>query len=209
MPGRSDLDVAAVCRGPLPGEQKAEIAEALRHESLPCPARGLELVLYPESRVREATADAAFELNLNTGRAMRFTLETDASEALSHWYLIDRAVLREHGSALDGPPADHLFAPIPSAMLLHALSESVRWHIEDETRRDDDAVLNACRAWRVANEGVWSSKLDAGRWAQARLDDPSLVTQALEVYAGSGQLDRRRVEAFLRRIRRGLEPASE
>jgi hypothetical protein len=207
-PDRSDLDVAAVCRASLPSELKTEIAEALRPDSLPCPARGLELVLYPESSVREATAEAGFELNLNTGRAMRFTLQTDASEASSHWYVIDRAILREHGRALFGPPAHELFAPIRRATLLRVLSESVRWHAEDEMRRDDDAVLNACRAWRFAVEGVWSSKLDAGSWAYTRLDDPDLVTHALEAYYGHGQLERERVEAFLQRVLRLLESAT-
>jgi hypothetical protein len=208
MPERSDLDVAAVCLAPLPSELKTEIAATLCHESLPCPARGLEFVLYPESNVRGTTAGAGFELNLNTGRAMVFTFQTDASEASSHWYVIDRAILREHGRALFGPPAHELFAAIPRATLLRALSESVRWHSGDEMARDDDAVLNACRAWRFAAEGVWSSKRDAGNWAYTRLDDPDVVTRALEEYSGDGQLGREQVDAFLRRILHLLESAT-
>jgi Domain of unknown function (DUF4111) len=205
VPDRSDLDVAAVCRASLARELKTEIGEALRHESLPCPARGLELVLYALRSVREATSGAAFELNLNTGRAMTFTLETDPTNAPRHWYVIDRAILREHGRALSGPPARELFARIPREALLRALSESVRWHAEDPAARDDDAVLNACRAWRFATDGVWSSKHDAGLWARARLDDAALVTQALALREREGRLDQDGVNAFLARVQDVLQ----
>ena len=209
-PNRSDLDVAAVCRRPLSIESKLELGDALRHESLPCPARGLEFVLYPFRSVREATVEAGFELNLNTGRAMRFTLETAPGETSRHWYVIDRAILREHGRTLFGPPAQEVFAPIPRETLLPVLYESVRWHQEaEDAREDDNAVLNACRAWRYAVEGVWSSKPDAGAWAHARVDDPDLISHALTVRSGDGRrLDRQRVDAFLRRVRGLLEPAS-
>lgn len=207
-PYRSDLDLAAVCGGRPSIERKLEIGEALRHESLPCPARGLEFVLYPLRSVREATAEAGFELNLNTGRAMRFTLETDSSEASRHWFVIDRAILREHGRTLFGTPAHELFAPIPRETVLRALAESVGWHVESGVARDDDAVLNACRAWRYAAHGVWSSKPDAGRWAHAKLDDMDLISHALAARLGDGRLDRLRVEAFLRQVLGFLESAS-
>ncbi len=99
-PGRSDVDVAVVCRGRLADEAKLEIVRALRHEALPCPARGLELVVYPESTVREATPDAGYELNLNTGRSMPFHLSLSPGDGeAEHWYGIDRAIVRDHGSS--------------------------------------------------------------------------------------------------------------
>lgn len=80
-PARSDVDVAVVCRGPVSDRTKREIAAALRHDSLPCPARGLELVVYPESTVRRATRDAGYVLNLNTGRSMPFHVSDGALAA--------------------------------------------------------------------------------------------------------------------------------
>jgi hypothetical protein len=202
---RSDLDVAGVSGRLVPQTLKTEIAAALRHESLPCPARGLEFVLYPESTVRRPSAGAAFELNLNTGREMAFTLETDPSEAPRHWYVIDRSILREHGRRLFGPPARELFAAIPRDVLLGALSESLRWHQTHGEARADDAVLNACRAWRFAADGVWSSKHDAGLWAGARLDDAALVSQALALRDREERLDQDGVNAFLARVQDVLQ----
>jgi len=45
-PGRSDLDVQGVVRRALPDDRKRVLAGRLLHASLPCPGKGLELVLY-------------------------------------------------------------------------------------------------------------------------------------------------------------------
>ncbi|MYR59837.1 translation initiation factor 2, partial [Streptomyces sp. SID625] len=44
--GRSDIDVTAVVEGPPPAPALRELADALDHRRLPCPAAGLELVVY-------------------------------------------------------------------------------------------------------------------------------------------------------------------
>ena len=206
LPGRSDLDVAVVCRRPLADEKKAEIVGALRHEALPCPARGLELVVYAESTARAGTGEPGYELNLDTGRAMPF-LASFAPEGEPHWYAIDRAVVREHGVVLSGPPPYELFAAIPRTVLLERVAESVRWYACHAWAGDDNAVLNACRAWRFASEGVWSSKPTAGEWARGRLDDDGLVAEALAARSGEGRLDRARVTAFLVRVQELLTDA--
>ena len=209
-PVRSDVDVAVVCHGPLSEETKLRVAEALRHESLPCPARGLELVVYPEATARSATAAAGYEVNLDTGRGMQFhlSLAPGAGEA-EHWYAIDRAIVREHGRTLFGPPAREVFAPIPGRTLLELLAESVRWHAESGRARPDDAVLNACRGLRYAAEGVWSSKQDAAVWARERLPDGALAADALAARSGFGQgLEDVRAERFLAEAQRSLEEAA-
>jgi hypothetical protein len=205
-PGRSDLDVAAVSPGALAEAAKRKVGEALRHESLPCPARGLELVVYPEATARTATAEPGYELDLNTGSDMPFRLSLDPAEAPGrHWYMIDRSIVREHGVVLHGPPPGEVLAPIPREMLLSALRESLRWHATSDEARLDDAVLNACRAWRYAAEGEWSSKPDAGAWARARADDTGLIADAIAARSDGRRLDRERVDAFLRGIRGVVE----
>jgi hypothetical protein len=196
LAGRSDLDVAVVCRSTLTETQKEGIVDALRHESLPCPARGLELVVYTDSTVRSGTGEPAYELNLNTGRGMPFVLSF-APEGEPHWYAIDRAIVHAHGVALAGPPPEALFAPIPRHVLLERVCESVRWYAEHTWAGADNAVLNACRAWRYAREGTWSSKSDAGEWALERTDDRALVADALAARTDGRPLDRERVQTLL------------
>ncbi len=203
-PRRSDLDVAVVCRRPLSSDQKAELAAALLHEALPVPARGLELVVYTQATVRSGTADPGYELNLNTGRAMSSLLST-SPEGEDHWYAIDRAIVREHGLVLFGPALVEVFAPIARDLLLVRVLESLCWYAAHEEAAGDDAVLNACRAWRFASEGLWSSKPDAGEWARERLADPSLVAEALAARDDGRRLDRTEVSRFLAETRRLLD----
>ena len=56
---RSDVDVAAVGHGALSDATKYAIVASLRHESLACPARGLELVAYSAAAVSTPTPTRA------------------------------------------------------------------------------------------------------------------------------------------------------
>jgi hypothetical protein len=188
LPGRSDADVSVVTRGRLPREAKKAVAAAVRNEALPCPARGLELVVYSERVARTPAPEPGFELDLNSGARMPFKLELDPRHAVPHWYVIDRAILAGHGRALTGPPAEEVFAPVPRTIVLPVLVEATRWHAESPDALGDDAVLNACRALRYAETGEWSGKAAAGRWALERLDDGAVVAAALAAREGTGRV---------------------
>jgi hypothetical protein len=209
LPGRSDLDIGVVVRSPLLPKAADAIVAQLRHDSLPCPARCLELVVYLEETTRSGSPAPDFELNLNTGRAIRLSvqLQSDAGDVGSHWFAIDRSILSQAGVALLGPPADEVFASIPPRELLPTLVESVRWHLEHEDNTSD-AVLNACRSLRYAEEGLWSSKPAAGQWAAERgLAPDDLVSRALEARAAGSDLETADAVGFLSeaeaRLRRG------
>ena len=73
---------------------KQAIVERVRHEALPCPARGLELVVYPLATARSGSAAPGFELNLNTGAAMAFRVDEQPGEIEGFWFAIDRSILR-------------------------------------------------------------------------------------------------------------------
>jgi hypothetical protein len=164
---RSDLDVAAVVADRLPGEIASSIVARLRHEALPCPARGLELVVYRLETARDPTAVIDFELNLNTGREMPHRADFGPGSGPDHWFPIDRSILSQAGVALLGPPAGEVFAPIDPETLVPVLLRSVAWH-RHEPGMTADAILNACRSLRFACEAIWSSKTGAGEWAIRR-----------------------------------------
>jgi hypothetical protein len=209
LPGRSDLDLAVVVRRSLSAEAPGELAARLRHESLPCPARLLELVVYLEDTARSASAGADFELNLNTGAATPMAVQTKgASDGVAeHWFPIDRSMLSQAGIALRGPPAEEVFAPIPPPELLPVVADSVRWH-RDHLDEPGNAVLNACRALRYADDGRWCSKPAAARWAIARgLAPDDLVTQAIRARARGSALDPSRVAGFLQSAESRLRQA--
>lgn len=206
-PRLSDLDVAAVGAAPLERPTKEAIVEALRHESLPCPARGLELVVYAEPVVRAGTVEPGFELNLNTGARMSFRADYEPTDE-RHWFAIDRSILAAHGKALFGPPAGGLFSPIPRDALLEVVADAVRWHREAGDV-GSDAVLNACRALRFAAEGAWSSKAAAGAWALERGRAPLLVARALAARESRQSLPPLEVGRFLELAELGVREAHQ
>ena len=167
--GQSDLDVSVVVEGPLADETKHALVAALRHEALPCPARGLELVVYPRATVERQTGAPGFELNLNTGEHYPFRADFEPGDIESFWFAIDRSILREHGARLHGPPAAKLFAEIPRGTVAPQLAESIRWHRGDAT---ENAVLNIARSQHYLDTGHWISKPEARRRLDAAQGGP-------------------------------------
>jgi hypothetical protein len=201
-PGRSDVDVTAVARGTLTPAAKQAVVAAVRHEALPCPARGLELVVYPLATAQGGGGEPGFELNLNTGARMPFRVDEAPGDIEGFWFAIDRAILRDHGLPLAGPPPTELFAPIPRATMLRLLGESVRWHRGEAGQPTaSDAVLNAARALRFATDGTWSPKRAAAEWAATE----PVVRAALD----DEPLDRAAVERFLDDVAARLDHAAE
>ena len=162
-PGRSDLDVAVVIRKPLTDEVADRIVAELRHEAFPCPARGLELVVYTKKVAGTPTVAPGFELNLNTGSGLTFRADREPQPDERHWFAIDRSVLSKHGIGLFGPPAADAFAPIAPDDLRPVLADVLRWY-EREAPESDDAVLNAGRSCRFARDGSWLSKPALRTW---------------------------------------------
>jgi hypothetical protein len=176
---RSDLDISAVTHsrtGPLQG---AEVVEAVRHEALPCPARGLELVLYSLEAANSGIVEPGFDVNLNTGRGMSFRADFQPVKSERHWFVIDRSVLAAHGIALLGPPASTVFRPASREVLLPVLAEALRWCLRKPSP-GDAAVATACRALRYSREGVWSSKQAAVDWAREQAMEIDVAQDFLE-----------------------------
>ena len=211
-PERSDIDVALVSRSPLPSVQKQLLVERLRHEALPCPARGLELVVYRSEVARSGTADPGFELELNTGAGMDFRVTLrpeDRPEADGRfWYALDRSILHQDGLALLGPPAAEVFGEPPPEALHGLLLASLRWWMSLPTPPGDepapgaeDAVLGACRALVRHRWGTWLSKVEAGR--RLLLEDDragDLIRQSIAARAGGPPPSGARARDFQRGV---------
>ena len=163
--GVSDVDVIALAASPLSEDEKRAIASDLSHERLPCPARKLELSVYTRAQLEHPAADIQPELNLNTGPG-----EHSVEPAEPFWFLLDLAMAREHGRALHGPGPGEVVGEVPRALVMGALRESLAWHAREEPA-SRNAVTNAYRGLRWAEEGVWSTKASAERWGRQRLPD--------------------------------------
>ncbi|MFB9181932.1 aminoglycoside adenylyltransferase domain-containing protein [Dactylosporangium sucinum] len=192
-PGRSDLDLVAVADHPDP----APIAAALSHDALPCPAAGLEFVLYDRATLAALTTEAGFTLNLNTGRALEPKAETDPGDGPAFWYPIDRDIVHQQSRTLTGPPFATLTTRVPYDQLLPVVASSVA------AQTGDNAVLNACRALRYRALRSWTSKPAAGAWAlgQVPLEHRPVIAAALESHgrdrSAGATLDGRTFQAYV------------
>jgi len=198
---QSDVDVVAVCAAPLPGQTEAALVARLGELAMTWPLRGLEFVLYSRAAVADPARVPRWELNLTVGPRMDHHQSRDPAADPPHWFVLDLDILRGHGRALAGPPPAEVVGPLPRRRVLEAVRDSLLWHGAHEPNLSQ-SVLNACRGWRFTEEGVWSSKRDAGAWARPRTGDPALIDTALAIRSGdpADPLDPARVRAFSRRV---------
>jgi len=195
QPGRSDVDVALVAARPLGGAAKRALVDRLRHEALPCPARGLELVVYRRDVAASGIPEPGFEVELNTGASMPFRATYDPADRPEadgrFWYALDRSILRQSGLALLGPPAAEVFADPAPDDLRRLLVAALSWWLALPTPDGDgpapgaeDAVLGACRSLVRFRDGVWLAKADAGRRIAACGEGAELIGRAIAARRG-------------------------
>jgi predicted nucleotidyltransferase len=201
--GRSDIDLLAVCEGPLTKREKNAVADLLSHDRLPCPTR-LEFFMLTREGARSLEGSLLYEINVDTGPDLH-QVRLDPAQQPAHWFILDLAVCREHGIALHGPPPEEVIAPVPRAGIIEQLSATLDWYQRHEPL-GHERVLNLCRAWRFAEEGVFCSKQDAAAWARQRGADAVLLDAALAMHRGAvgSELDRRAVDWLVERATRAL-----
>ncbi|MEU1889044.1 nucleotidyltransferase domain-containing protein [Micromonospora sp. WMMD987] len=211
QPGRSDVDVAVVCRDTLPRRTREDLVARLRHEALPCPARGLELVAYARTVAGSGTPEPGFEVELNTGPRMPFRATFAPGDRPAadgrFWYGLDRSILHQRGRTLTGPPAGEVFGELSPGDVRDLLVAALRWWLERSAPPGDgtvpatvDAVLGACRALVRVHDGDWLSKVAAGRRIIALGRDPELVRRCVDARAGGPPPDGTAARAFQQRV---------
>jgi hypothetical protein len=179
QPGLSDLDVQAVVKSRLSTTEKQDIISRINQASLPCPATKLEFVVYAQDSVTPASRHPRFELNLNTGPHQSDHVIFDPAQEASHWFLLDITMGRQLGCCLHGLSIEEAFGEVPRQWILDAMADSLGWHASNELN-SANSVLNACRSWQYMVSGVFSSKVDGGRWAMQQEGCPDVVQAALE-----------------------------
>jgi hypothetical protein len=209
-PDRSDIDLMAVVAGSQDLSLRRQLVSQLDHRVLACPAAGLEFVLYPLTTVSRPMLDAGYLLNFNTGSALPPVTSFDPGDGPAFWYAIDRAITRQSGASLYGPPAPQLFAALSFDDLLRVVIASVEAHSDpQEGHLLDNAVLNGCRALSFARDRRWYAKVDAAKRTVPIVGEFAPLVSAAIVSFGSGRqeaatLDPDTVRAFLFEVLRRL-----
>jgi hypothetical protein len=197
VPGESDVDIVAVSESALSEKRKRTVAASVVDLSAVCPARGVEFTLYRSGVAGSAPRGADFEVNANGGPRMPIAVHLDATTEKSFWYVLDRAIAYRSGLVISGPPPCTVFLDVPRQTLLEAMSESMMWHRVHE-KATLYSVLNACRAWRFAEEDILGSKLEGATWARGRWPDTEVINAAVALRRGeAAALDSAAVDLFL------------
>jgi hypothetical protein len=163
---RSDIDVQAVATTRLARPELERLADALSHDALPCPVRGLEFVLYAHEDLADP-AGPAFQLNLNTGPGMDHHAGYDPNAEPRFWFTLDVAIARERSRRLTGARPSEVLPALPRALVLGAHRDAIAWY---RAHSPDQALVTACRAAAWAAEGRWLSKGEARRWMLDRVE---------------------------------------
>ncbi|MFF9201902.1 aminoglycoside adenylyltransferase domain-containing protein [Streptomyces sp. NPDC014986] len=181
--GRSDIDVTVVVDPSLPRRALPELARVLAHPALPCPAAGLELVVYPADFTARPSGEAGYLMDLNTGRSLPERVSFDPGAGPSFWYALDRSLAHQGGLPLFGRPVREVIAAPERGTVLAALRASVREHAEGEGHVADNRVLNGCRSVVYCRTGRWLAKRGAGEAVAASEEDfRPLITDALRSF---------------------------
>jgi Nucleotidyltransferase domain len=170
VPGRSDLDLLVVIDRPLTVADWDAVVDLCSHESLPCPARKLELVAYTRPQVAAPRRNQRWELNLNTGPGVSHAGFDPMAESW-HWFVLDLAQAREHAVPLYGPHPRELVGEVKEELIVDALSASVAWYALHEPGAP--LLLAAARAWHWHARRKWVSKADAWRWVSEKMGPPA------------------------------------
>ncbi|MGW4330051.1 hypothetical protein ACWEKR_29690 [Nocardia sp. NPDC004573] len=169
--GRSDVDVVMVADPQLPARALRELAEALAHPALACPAAGLELVMYGADFAAEPSGAAGYLMDLNTGPMLPNRVSFDPSESSAFWYVIDRSIAHQAGRLLHGKPVREVMAAPSPRDVYAALQASVREHAGGEGHLGDNRVLNGCRTASFCRTSRWLAKRGAAQLIAAQEPD--------------------------------------
>ncbi|MFD8283831.1 aminoglycoside adenylyltransferase domain-containing protein [Streptomyces solisilvae] len=211
--GRSDVDVTVVVEPSLPGSALHDLATALAHPHLPCPAAGLELVVYGTDFVSHPSGDAGYLLDLNTGPLLPDRADFDPARSPAFWYVIDRSVAHQTGLTLFGRPAREVIAAPDRRDLLASIRASVREHSDGEGHLADNRVLNGCRSVVFCRTGRWLAKRVAAREvALTEWEFRPLIEAAVHSFerprSSAVPLPTAEVRAFLIWVRERVEQAA-
>ena len=203
----SDVDIAIVADDSTTLNRRRLLAARIQHAKLPCPATGLELVVHSSSAAASASTDAAFLLEVNTGAELRPLNNLDPASRPRFWFVIDRAIARQSGTALYGPPAAAAIAPVSRSEMLQILTESLDYQLANiGTELVDSVVLNACRSLHFARENRWLSKPQAANWAIPKRNlDTELIRLCFDAHCrgrtGTADLPLDRAQQFVANAR--------
>ncbi len=181
--GKSDLDTIGVVLEPLSRKTKDFLANELDHNSFPCPAKGLDLIICTKDTVANVKPEPHYEFWFSTGGSWSCEGWEDGKNKEIAIFI---ELCRRNGKTLYGENPDKLFSQVKKEWLIDAFLGELRWH---QTKVLDsfhdplgmNSVLNACRILAFVKDGELISKSAGGAWYLENESDSDLIKGALAI----------------------------
>jgi Domain of unknown function (DUF4111)/Nucleotidyltransferase domain len=188
-PRRSDVDVLAVTRRPMPRGERRRIGEIVLAHSGPhgsSPPWPLEISVLSLGDIHPWKYPTPYDFHYSPGAHEDAEgRERDDPDRRDADLAAHVTVVRRCGVRLVGDPIERVFPAVPRADYLDSLRRDLSWCRTQA--RPLYAVLSASRIWAaVADPETIHSKETGAAWALAAAPEPfrPLVAQALAVYRG-------------------------
>ncbi|KIL48257.1 aminoglycoside adenylyltransferase domain-containing protein [Jeotgalibacillus soli] len=184
---RSDVDLVVVVEQAPTSKMKHAIIERLLTYPR-VPLRGVEVSIVLHQHTKLIPYPTPFELHYSESLRKHYetvpyrALDTDVDyDLVAHFMMI-----KERGICLYGEPIPEVFGYVSEERYLDSILRDVENVKEDILKDPVYYVLNLCRILYYVQEGVISSKKEAGEWAVNLLPGAfhELVEECLLVYRG-------------------------
>lgn len=205
VPGRSDVDLLIVVHHDWLDDDKRLLVEEYMELEDRFVSVKIEMSVVLKRSIENFSHPSPFVLHYSSEHKERYISDSkyicgnSVDPDLAAHYM----VTYERGICLYGPPVRTMFRPIPGEAYLNSILYDVQDAEVGILRKPDYYILNLCRVLYYMEEGIVSSKLEAGEWALGRLtDDRELIESALLMYAGleSPTLKRDVLQQFTRKM---------
>jgi len=185
---RSDVDFIAVAREPLSRDAKLRLLSELEDLRAQAPPKGFEMSVVLQRHCENFEHPTPYELHFSNGLLGKY-LEDPLSlcgderktdfDLAAHFTVIAKA-----GVVLRGEPIGKVFAPVPKSAYMDSILRDVENAREDVAGNPAYVILNLCRVYAHAKDGLVLSKEEGARWGLENLPARyrGLVASALGNY---------------------------
>ena len=206
---KSDLDIVVVINRPVTKESRNTLSQELNHKNFPCPAKGLELIIFTKETLTNISSEPHYEFWFGTGSDW---IHENWAEGKTKEMVIFIELCRRNGQVLFGKQTEDVFPSIKREWLIEAFLEELYWH---QTKILDpfhdpfgmNSVLNACRISAFIVKGELISKSAGGEWFLTHRSKNDLVKGALAIRNENADIELKEadIDLFLRRVIKEIE----
>ena len=186
-PGKSDVDLLIVIQNDISLNEKNSLIRKYMKLEDEFPLIHIEMSVILERDIQDFSHPTPYALHYSRAHKERY--QSNPGYICSNGHDPDLAahftVTYERGVGLYGKPVHEMFRPIPQEVYMDSILFDIRDAEDGIIENPVYYILNYCRVLYYIEEGVVSSKREAGEWGKVRFPHfENLLSKALTMYSG-------------------------